>query len=1104
MKALALQRSGDLARRSDAASPPPQAVIAQRRSSLGPGSAMAPPIRDAGRPLEPAVRGRMETGFGRDFSSVRVHDDARAHDNARDLKALAYASGSNLVFGEGAYRPGTPSGDALIAHELAHTVQQSGVQMKADGPLPAAADAELERQADRAALDVTSGRTVSGLSLIGRPAVFRTDTPVVAGTQPPAAGPALSTAGGNTQKLPPGMTAIVDDPVGLGTKELIVSLDSFDLPLEKGMGPWVKEAYDKAAAGERLVFSPTITGNSIAAYKEDADTYRTMWLNNFGFTTTKEMSAAFLASGNAQVKTALADPAVAALVAGLDKNQQASGCDIDHIVERQMGGVSIPSNLQLLVSSKNQPSGRKIYEALKEKVVAIRDPSMRGPGVKKVQVRIKKAVVPAGTSDPSYIVENLLRKGAVKGSDAVKAKSDGSPVTLSAGGFSETVNIRDTGVSQIDQMVKHIVPGIKLLTYTRGQGGPKSKADTVDGELEGKAVTKTGSATAAVKLIAEPGSAAPAAAAPAAGGAPAATPATATAPAGESRVLKLAKTTGTDVKFYYPWLSPGTLTTLAMTDKGLTGTGKITPSLPFLKPLDITYGPDLLALSLPLDYKKLSPPVAGFRFTSGELKLTLSPQFSPSGELGFSVGPEASPVINGKLSAAYRDGAFIATGTITPARKLPGIDAAEGKVEYHSQNGWSGKITAATAGATAAATAELGFKTVGGKLTPYGTGKVVSQVLNSNLEMTISWNGQAVGYHGSVTIPKPLPMVKSVTLEGGYVDNVLVVSGKAPVEWRSFKSDIKVVYRRKDGETGKFSGAGSFDLNVGKATGKLNLNFDEEGHAWGSGSLAYEVSPGIKPVLAATVSKDKRIKINGGVDLPDITLAKAWPTPPGHITLIKGVGAKFSISAGIPAVTVFGRLSASAGVAYGVGPVMLKGVKFNGSAYPFEDDAKIEATLSGKLSVPAFGEIYGTFGARIGAEVAMGVVGAEGGIDITPSLRVQGEAALNFSSKYANGGFSMAADATVTGAMIAKLKVDLKAEVYGLWHTLSYGWEKNLASVSKQLGPELELTLGKVAYDQGKITWPSLSQVKMKPENIDPIEIVKDLVGSAKEKPSSR
>jgi hypothetical protein len=66
----------------------------------------------------------METRFGHDFSRIRIHADSPAAQTAKDLGARAYAVGSDIVFAAGEYVPGTAQGRRLLAHELAHTIQQ--------------------------------------------------------------------------------------------------------------------------------------------------------------------------------------------------------------------------------------------------------------------------------------------------------------------------------------------------------------------------------------------------------------------------------------------------------------------------------------------------------------------------------------------------------------------------------------------------------------------------------------------------------------------------------------------------------------------------------------------------------------------------------------------------------------------------------------------------------------------------------------------------------------------------------------------------------------------------------------------------------------------
>jgi hypothetical protein len=78
----------------------------------------------SGAPLESGLRQDMETRFGHDFSGVRVRSNGAAAQSARDVGANAYTVGSNIVFGAGQYAPGSAAGRRLLAHELAHVVQQ--------------------------------------------------------------------------------------------------------------------------------------------------------------------------------------------------------------------------------------------------------------------------------------------------------------------------------------------------------------------------------------------------------------------------------------------------------------------------------------------------------------------------------------------------------------------------------------------------------------------------------------------------------------------------------------------------------------------------------------------------------------------------------------------------------------------------------------------------------------------------------------------------------------------------------------------------------------------------------------------------------------------
>lgn len=106
----------------------------------------------SGRPLDSRTRQRMEGTFGYSFSGVRIHTDAKAVQLSRQSNARAFAVGKNIAFDSGEYNPGTPIGDALLAHELAHVVQQDGATVNAPLAKGQTHDSPIEIDADRSAI----------------------------------------------------------------------------------------------------------------------------------------------------------------------------------------------------------------------------------------------------------------------------------------------------------------------------------------------------------------------------------------------------------------------------------------------------------------------------------------------------------------------------------------------------------------------------------------------------------------------------------------------------------------------------------------------------------------------------------------------------------------------------------------------------------------------------------------------------------------------------------------------------------------------------------------------------------------------------------------
>lgn len=130
-------------------------------------------LQSPGQPLPASAREFMEPRFGHDFSQVRVHTGSEAASAARAVRAQAYTSGNDIVFGSGAYAPATRGGRQLLAHELAHVVQQAstpGVMQRktttespVDKPQRDPEEEKVLRAADRARSNPKDG-TVMFLS----------------------------------------------------------------------------------------------------------------------------------------------------------------------------------------------------------------------------------------------------------------------------------------------------------------------------------------------------------------------------------------------------------------------------------------------------------------------------------------------------------------------------------------------------------------------------------------------------------------------------------------------------------------------------------------------------------------------------------------------------------------------------------------------------------------------------------------------------------------------------------------------------------------------------------------------------------------------------
>jgi hypothetical protein len=118
--------SGDAPQKEEAKALQPK-LEGRRNDLAGEAPGIVPDaLRSPGHKLDAPARAFFEPRFSADFSSVRLHCDALAARSASAIGAKAYTVGTDIVFGAGWYQPESAAGQRLLAHELAHVVQQSG------------------------------------------------------------------------------------------------------------------------------------------------------------------------------------------------------------------------------------------------------------------------------------------------------------------------------------------------------------------------------------------------------------------------------------------------------------------------------------------------------------------------------------------------------------------------------------------------------------------------------------------------------------------------------------------------------------------------------------------------------------------------------------------------------------------------------------------------------------------------------------------------------------------------------------------------------------------------------------------------------------------
>lgn len=1024
----------------------PRGAMQRKAASHGSASLAPPPIVSSvlsspGHSLDTGTRSFMESRFGHDFSGVRIHTGPDAAASAHAVGAHAYTVGNDIVFGSGKYDPQSPDGQRLLAHELTHTIQQRGVQLSAIESLGTSTPGDtFESEADAVANAIMSGGSASVAH--AAPAVIARQG--TGAGQQPIPGPAGRAWTPLPTPLNVGNGQRATHMSALNSDTIAFRIDKFNLPTEKGP---VADVYTRRATEGALESTITIeSGNAVRAglwqHREPSAGLRDNWLLKVGWPAADAGRLWHESGGPAPATGGF--PQVNPRVTG-------STCDMDHIVELQLGGVNIPSNIQTLNSEPNQASGRAIWEQVRTIAQQVYDSLPVNGRPREVMLHFDTVnggtpaapaacAAAAGAATSCTQVELCAQSRRETAGAAGAEAGPREEVTLVAGGADAVTELRAVpnstmlyGDTTRNVAASELVPGAIIRSVARPAGGAM---ETAEGCLEigTDACAKRSSARRTRIPIAL---------------------------TGESglhfnlhrdttgkRHLRFRGNPNPNVAFTYPYLSQGSLRLSVDDQGGVTGTGTLRPSIPLLSRLNINvnFAQGSLNANVNVPPERIRLPFPGARITRAELGLDLAPEFRPYGLVAFAIGPAARPVIDGSVTAEADANGLVLRGDVFA--HIPGVDNAQGHVEYRNRR-WSGFILIESSqirlphvqrGSLRADFNDTGYALRGGVVLALpGGNEAELSVRRRPSDGAWIYTGR-----GRINVPSLNPVEVEVSYDGTHV----TATGRTGITIAGLQGDVALRYR-----DGRVTGEGTIAISRPRATGSLTVRLGETGRFSGTGTVRYQVTPTLIATAGIELREDRTVRLSGALEFPQ-------PIP-----LFRGINERrelfrrsldipiFGISIGPVSVGLIGRITGAFGVTYGVGPGELRNARIAAAFNPLDENPDLDLQIGARLVIPAHAGVFISIRGAIGLSAA--VASVTGGITATGTAELRGGLEAAVDVRYQRNRFSVDAFAEISAAPAFRLSLDadvtaeagvgpISYQYQRVWHLAGFEYGSNL------------------------------------------------------------
>ena len=981
-------------------------------------------LNSSGRPLDASARAFMEPRFGHDFGGVRVHDDARAAESARAVNARAYTVGQHIAFDRGQYAPDTESGKHLLAHELAHTVQQGGLQRApAGGELPISSESDAsEREASVVADSVMSG---SRPEISARPS-------------------SISLSRAPWGDCPAGTKRTLSEEFGelLKKREIRAGVEAAESKKAKYYTYRVAEAaedfmagYFKQARGEYAhtnkaplsVVEADPENEPIQYMIYEADTHfrsgggsgKRKKKKPSGKPPTPEKAPTVIRTVEpVAIEEGRAEEGFAA--AARREGAQLKPDFVDFAASEVYDATTIDAAREKVRKNKGY---QKLYEEIRVDAeygpigVPAWTVGTTLPAPPKFTFGLQNEADPIkicfGVTDfveyPGVLAYTVIDTSGAPGADAGAAGSLSEPYELIINGQEVTAYAlpapSDTDLlnsGPANKAIAESVPGVILKKLSRKSGGP----DTVEAEIETAENSKS-QHKSKIPLTTE-----------------GKVPVVYTVNK-KTRKLSL-RSQKANVPINYHKLSAGAITKLAHSEEtGLSGEGTIKPSVPLLKGINIgfAFAEDSLAVTLPK--KKPHIPIPGFTVTEFNLALELLPEFKPSGTIAFTIGPAKRALMSGIITVSADADGLVAQAEVVA--HIPGVDETKGTITYRPSTGWVGTFTITSSKIPYVQSANVTLKLTDKGLDINGGLEIALPgdqrvALKVKKQSATSW--VYIG-RGEFKVPRLKPVVISFVYDGQNVTG----TAKTGFTFKGLEGDIELVY-----ENGVVTGTAHLEIvkSNGRLKGYLDVTLNKNRKFSGEGKVSYEIKPGLIASAGIIVNKEEKVTVVGSLTFPPYKLFDQHPNPTKRVNI-------FSFSKDIPVpflsigpVGLQARIGAGLFVEYGIGPGMIKDGFIKAQVNPLEEDPDPEFEVGGRISVPMFFSVTGYISGGLVLDVLIAEAG--GKVVVSATAELAGEGGLKLWAKYAKGEFRAEVDVKLILELFLKLCVS--AHVWaeaGVW-----------------------------------------------------------------------